>query len=188
MYYITARNIILGYLSLTVSVTLHSYGHVTQGKMPRQVSHHNQTFINILKHVSGPVLQLNFVAQMKPISSQDAERLIQYLTSSLALHWKIVWALWLSWAKAALKAVIFCRPSNVSSHWSGSTSPSRRSKSTNALSNSFSNSSSHRKDSVAAMFANVCYLRGAVFISFRITTSALRYQKLIKCLFLYKFL
>jgi len=64
-------------------------------------------------------------------------------TSNLALDWNIVCALWHSWANAALRAVIFCRPSYVSSHWSGSISPSSKSRSTNALSNSFSNISSH---------------------------------------------
>ncbi len=74
-----------------------------------------------------------------------------FFTSNFALDWKIVWALWHNCAKAALRAVIFCRPSNVISHWSGSISPRRRSKSTNALSNSFSNISSHRNDKVDAI-------------------------------------
>ena len=58
--------------------------------------------------------------------------------------------LWQSWANAALNAVIFCRPSYVTSHWSGSTSPKSKSRSTNALSNSFSRISSQRNDRVAA--------------------------------------
>ncbi len=67
-----------------------------------------------------------------------------FLTSSLWLSWKMVWDLWHSWAKHELRLVIFWRPSYVISAWSGSISPSNRSTSTNALSNSFSSTSSHR--------------------------------------------
>lgn len=76
-------------------------------------------------------------------------------TSILALDWKTVCDLWQSWAKAALRAVIFCRPSYVSSHWSGSISPRSKSKSTNALSNSFSKISSQRNDRVAAISTSI---------------------------------
>ena len=88
-----------------------------------------------------------------------------FLTSSFAFVWKIVWDLWQSCANAALSAVIFWRPSYVSSHWSGSISPNRRSKSTNALSNSFSRISSQRNDSEAAMFSVYVYI-WTVFIFF----------------------
>ena len=79
------------------------------------------------------------------------------LTSSLAFDWNMVWALWQICAKAALSAVIFCRPSYVISHWSGSISPNSKSKSTNALSNSFSKISSHRNDSVEAAIFTCIY-------------------------------
>lgn len=77
------------------------------------------------------------------------------ITSILALDWKTVCDLWQSWAKAALRAVIFCRPSYVSSHWSGSISPRSKSKSTKALSNSFSKISSQRNDRVAAISTSI---------------------------------
>lgn len=84
-------------------------------------------------------------------------KLIFRLTSSFAFPWKIVCALWTSWAKVEDSCVIFCRPSYVISLWSGSISPSKMSKSTNVLSNSFSKRSNQRNmDTATAIFETAC--------------------------------
>ena len=84
-------------------------------------------------------------------------KLIFRLTSNFAFPWKIVCALWTSWAKVEDSCVIFCRPSYVISLWSGSISPSKMSKSTNVLSNSFSKRSNQRNmDTATAIFETAC--------------------------------